>query len=81
MQKTQLGRFRNSSNMMFSQTSGSMFSDLKKKVTSWDKTAEGDPSMTQRVEGFNFGMAGDTLASGFDGQANATMKQPFGSKA
>ena len=42
--------------MIFGQTAGSLFSEIKRKVTSWDRNAQFDPSLTQRVPG---GMEGD----------------------
>ncbi len=39
------GKFGATSNV-FGQTAGSMFSDIKKKVTTWDKDAHLDPSLT-----------------------------------
>ena len=45
--KTMLGATQN----IFATTAASMLSDINKKVTSWDKNAYLDPSLTQRVAG------------------------------
>ena len=64
---------------MFGNTAGSMFSDIKKKVTSWDKNAHLDPTLTQRVlGGMNnspaLGQTFQNTVSHFDSQGGASTR-------